>query len=95
MTKNKTPTPVYLDPGMHPGLEVKGLIRYHIIIQVVNVFIFYQRHRRSRRFHIIIQVVNVHIFYQAPGVDKLLVSWWPRAIDGGPTSSKHKVKKLV
>ena len=26
MTKNKTPTPVYLDPGMHPGLEVKGLI---------------------------------------------------------------------
>ena len=27
MTKNRTPTPVYLDPGMHPGLEVKGLIR--------------------------------------------------------------------
>ena len=26
MTKNRTPTPVYLDPGMHPGLEVKGLI---------------------------------------------------------------------
>ena len=25
MTKNGTPTPVYLDPGMHPGLEVKGL----------------------------------------------------------------------
>ena len=25
MTKNRTPTPVYLDPGMHPGLEVKGL----------------------------------------------------------------------
>ena len=24
--KNKTPTPVYLDPGMHSGLEVKGLI---------------------------------------------------------------------
>ena len=23
--KNRTPTPVYLDPGMHPGLEVKGL----------------------------------------------------------------------
>ena len=23
MTKNRTP--VYLDPGMHPGLEVKGL----------------------------------------------------------------------
>ena len=27
MTKNRTPTPVYLDPGMHPGLEVKGLMR--------------------------------------------------------------------
>ena len=25
MTKNRTPTPVYQDPGMHPGLEVKGL----------------------------------------------------------------------
>ena len=25
MTKNRTPTPVYLDTGMHPGLEVKGL----------------------------------------------------------------------
>ena len=25
MTKNRTPTPVYLDPGMHPGLEVKRL----------------------------------------------------------------------
>ena len=33
MTKNRTPTPVYLDPGMHPGLEVKGLniIEYHVI----------------------------------------------------------------
>ena len=26
MTKNRAPTPVYLDPGMHPGLEVKGLM---------------------------------------------------------------------
>ena len=25
MTKNRARTPVYLDPGMHPGLEVKGL----------------------------------------------------------------------
>ena len=25
MTKNGARTPVYLDPGMHPGLEVKGL----------------------------------------------------------------------
>ena len=24
--ENRTRTPVYLDPGMHPGLEVKGLI---------------------------------------------------------------------
>ena len=23
--ENRTPTPVYLDPGMHSGLEVKGL----------------------------------------------------------------------
>ena len=30
MTKNRTPTPVYLDPGMHPGLEVKGLIAVHV-----------------------------------------------------------------
>ena len=31
MTKNRTPTPVYLDPGMHPGLEVKGLneVKWH------------------------------------------------------------------
>ena len=28
MTKNRTPTPVYLDPGMHPGLEVKGLTSF-------------------------------------------------------------------
>ena len=26
MTKNRTPTPVYLDPGIYPGLEVKGLM---------------------------------------------------------------------
>ena len=32
MTKNRTPTPVYLDPGMHPGLEVKGL-RYVALVQ--------------------------------------------------------------
>ena len=31
--ENRTPTPVYLDPGMHPGLEVKGLNRifYYLI----------------------------------------------------------------
>ena len=32
MTKNRTPTPVYLDPGMHPGLEVKGLMCFDICI---------------------------------------------------------------
>ena len=26
MTRNRAPTPVYLDPGMHPGLE--GLTKY-------------------------------------------------------------------
>ena len=30
MTKNRTPTPVYLDPGMHPGLEVKGLMQVRL-----------------------------------------------------------------
>ena len=29
MTKNRTPTQVYLDPGMHPGLEVKGLSNFY------------------------------------------------------------------
>ena len=29
MTKNRAPTPVYLDPGMHSGLEVKGLKPHH------------------------------------------------------------------
>ena len=33
MTKNRTRTPVYLDPGMHPGLEVKGLIKNHFNLQ--------------------------------------------------------------
>ena len=33
MTKNRTRTPVYLDPGMHPGLEVKGL--KHCIIPFI------------------------------------------------------------
>ena len=26
LEKNRAPTPVYLDPGMHSGLEVKGLM---------------------------------------------------------------------
>ena len=31
LTKNRTPTPVYLDPGMHSGLDVKGLSEIHQI----------------------------------------------------------------
>ena len=45
MTKNRTRTPVYLDPGMHPGLEVKGLskkIAFYLGILGKPVhFIFY------------------------------------------------------
>ena len=37
MTKNRTPTPVYLDPGMHPGLEVKGLNTASLICTRVQV----------------------------------------------------------
>ena len=36
MTKNRTPTPVYLDPGMHPGLEVKGLTVF--LVDQITVF---------------------------------------------------------
>ena len=38
MTKNRTPTPVYLDPGMHPGLEVKGLSDLTAICLHINVY---------------------------------------------------------
>ena len=38
MTKNRTPTPVYLDPGMHHGLEVKGLS----VVKVKRSFAQYQ-----------------------------------------------------
>ena len=37
MTKNKTPTPVYLDPGMHSGLEVKGLNLHVYYSHVLNL----------------------------------------------------------
>ena len=40
MTKNRTPTPVYLDPGMHPGLEVKGL-RLQYDLQLFNKIYVY------------------------------------------------------
>ena len=32
----RTPTPVYLDPGMHPGLEVKGLMS---LLEPTEVFV--------------------------------------------------------
>ena len=35
MTKNRAPTPVYLDPGMHSGLEVKGLTVVSLIIDLL------------------------------------------------------------
>ena len=37
MTKSRTPTPVYLDPGMHPGLEVKGLNSYDFRNKVLAI----------------------------------------------------------
>ena len=40
MTKNRTPTPVYLDPGMHSGLEVKGLTLPHLQIKIWCVRFF-------------------------------------------------------
>ena len=39
MTKNRTPTPVYLDPGMHPGLEVKGFKQWVITLFITTNFI--------------------------------------------------------
>ena len=46
MTKNRTPTTVYLDPGMHLGLEVKGLtsskdygvISFHGVMSFHEIF---------------------------------------------------------
>ena len=35
MAKNRAPTPVYLDPGMHPGLEVKGLMSDDVLKKIV------------------------------------------------------------
>ena len=44
MTKNITPTPVYLDPGMHSGLEVKGLSAFRVPLMeqsVISMLILY------------------------------------------------------
>ena len=44
MTKNRTPTPVYLDPGMHPGLEVKGLSPAPVVTAVIVLTYFSWTH---------------------------------------------------
>ena len=38
MTKNRIRTPVYLDPGMHPGLEVKGLTNICSSFETASAF---------------------------------------------------------
>ena len=68
MTKNRTPTPVYLDPGMHSGLEVKGLT-YHI---QHNVFPF----PVGRVMSVITIIIKVHLFLLAEvGLYKLFCSF--------------------
>ena len=42
MTKNRAPTLVYLDPGMHPGLEVKGL-KYYAMQSQTEVSVLYEK----------------------------------------------------
>ena len=39
MTKNRTPTQVYLDPGMHSGLEVKGLKHLKLFLKPLTIII--------------------------------------------------------
>ena len=49
MTKNRTPTPVYLDPGMHSGLEVKGLMAVDIGIQMKrNDYVIYDEFKLKK-----------------------------------------------
>ena len=58
MTKNRTRTPVYLDPGMHPGLEVKGL---NLILWICNKWLFLST------LHVMyiytLWIVHVELFY--------------------------------
>ena len=56
MTKNRTPTPVYLDPGMHPGLEVKGLITCFYITYK------YEQNCLLNKFLVCISIVNNHSY---------------------------------
>ena len=47
MTKNRTSTPVYLDPGMHSGLEVKGLSGAESAVYLVPTLIIQNRSREG------------------------------------------------
>ena len=57
MTKNRTPTLVYLDPGMHPGLEVKGLIN-----QVKIVLRLWQNERTDLAIFSLM-TSNIYVLY--------------------------------
>ena len=68
MTKNRTPTPVYLDPGMHSGLEVKGLT-----LEALKYF--YINHRDQRVFSIWNHHKYLHSFeYLRGGGPRVVVS---------------------
>ena len=62
MTKNRTPTPVYLDPGMHPGLEVKGLMIANN--RFSNIFSSFFIATSANNIHALINenIQNVHIY---------------------------------
>ena len=51
MTKNGTPTPVYLDPGMHPGLEVKGLRDCNMTGSDIHITVYRQTECFIRHKH--------------------------------------------
>ena len=55
MTKNRTPTPVYLDPGMHSGLEVKGLMR-------VSAFLFDNISKNKQKYDL--NISDNFIYFQ-------------------------------
>ena len=57
MTKNRTPTPVYLDPGMHSGLEVKGLRTKYT---VSYYFILTSKYTKFENQYIIIDCQMIH-----------------------------------
>ena len=63
MTKNRTPTPVCLDPGMHSGLEVKGL---NMINKETNKQIRYA----SRLTHLLVDISMTNYDIFAPKDEK-------------------------